>query len=318
VAHSVQLAALDDWFVLRRIFSSEVAVQAFFVLSGLLVFGSYSRSPSIGDFYFRRFLRIYPAYAVGVLIFAGLVLGTEWLRGRSLAFGELPRYLAANLSLLNFIQPGIGGAFATNPLSEINGALWTIKVEVGFYLLVPLLWWVGMRVSTPMLVLVMGVIGIGWRPLIDMLVGGGIPVHRSLAHQLPGQLHFFAVGVMLYDCLTTKRFRLPYVAFLVLIPMVAALSMQWRACTIMLLTAAIVLLAVRLPSAPWRMRVDLSYGIYLAHFPILQMLVSWHDWRGASGLAIIPIGLLGAGAYAMLSWHFLERPAIEYMKIKKP
>jgi peptidoglycan/LPS O-acetylase OafA/YrhL len=51
---------------------------------------------------------------------------------------------------------------------------------------------------------------------------------------------------------------------------------------------------------------DLSYGIYIGHFPVTQLLVSLgvfgNPWIGLSG--IIALVLLGAWC----SWHFVERP----------
>ena len=51
------------------------------------------------------------------------------------------------------MQPSLPGLFAGNPFREVNGALWTLKIEVLFYLVLPVLAWIlraaGRRRSDP-------------------------------------------------------------------------------------------------------------------------------------------------------------------------
>ena len=39
------------------------------------------------------------------------------------------------------MEPNLPGVFAGNTVTEVNGALWTLKIEVMFYLILPLLVW---------------------------------------------------------------------------------------------------------------------------------------------------------------------------------
>lgn len=49
--------------------------------------------------------------------------------------GELIKYLIANLTGMNFLCHTLPGVFNG---AVINGSLWTIKIEVGFYIFLPL------------------------------------------------------------------------------------------------------------------------------------------------------------------------------------
>ena len=50
------------------------------------------------------------------------------------------RYLAANMLLANFLQYDIGGVLSGLHNPGINPSLWTLKIEIGFYLIVPLIY----------------------------------------------------------------------------------------------------------------------------------------------------------------------------------
>ena len=199
LSHAVQLSGARQFDLIRFVMNSEVAVQGFFILSGYLVFGSYDRLGDTATFYRRRFLRIYPAYAVAVLLFLALGISQALAFGRSVAWNEVPLYLAANLSTLNFLHPTVSGVFAGNTVEHLNGALWSIKVELMFYLLVPLLFWLAKRLSFTLVIALLIAGGALWWPVLSWLgeqVGVNVPL--SFKYQVPGQLHFFALGIALF------------------------------------------------------------------------------------------------------------------------
>lgn len=116
-----------------------VAVKVFFILSGFWVTQSFLKSDSIKEYSIKRFKKILPQYWLVVLVCA---VGLS-------AFSVLPlreyfcnsvfyKYLAANILTLNFIQPNLPGVFEGLALNgSVNGSLWTIKIEIGFYILLP-------------------------------------------------------------------------------------------------------------------------------------------------------------------------------------
>ena len=108
------------------------------MVSGFLIALSYDRSQGLWSFYVRRIFRLYPMYACIVLIQTAIMLKLL----PSGPFSELHstlRYLAANLLLANFLQYDIGGVLAGLHNPGINPSLWTLKIEIGFYLIVPLI-----------------------------------------------------------------------------------------------------------------------------------------------------------------------------------
>ena len=311
VSHAIQLAGFTEHDIWRQILSSEVAVQGFFILSGFLVLGSYARHPNQGDFYLRRLVRIYPGYAVAVLVFLSLCLVEAASHAQLPSAAQVLRYLVSNLLLLNFLQPGLEGVFAGNAYREINGALWTIKLEVMFYALVPLLYRIGQRWSFRTLGVVLIVTGLAWRPALALLETAlGHALHPSLFYQLPGQLHFFGLGVLLFAASRQRTQSMGNLVVLLAAVAAALASGDGRLAAQMLLLSGFIYAITRMPQwvTPFE-RHDLSYGVYLCHFPIIQLLIAF-GLASQGILVFLVTTLLLASLYALASWRWIEAPAL--------
>lgn len=311
VSHTIQLAEFTRYDIWRQILSSETAVQGFFILSGFLVLGSYARTLETTKFYVRRFLRIYPGYVVAVILFLVLALAQAYVLQQAVNHQQISKYLLANLALLNFLQPGIDGVFDTGHYREINGALWTIKLEVMFYALVPLLYWAGRRWSFRTTAIVLFAIGLSWRPLLNLVASTtGILLPTSIAHQLPGQLHFFALGVLMFDVSHHPgHLRLNGVIVMLVAVLCGTFGGAGMAVQVFLLSLFIFGIT-QLPQLNSPLGdSDLSYGVYLAHFPIIQILIGMEASSLGAG-PFLALVLVLTTAYAIVSWNFVEQPAL--------
>ena len=113
-----------------------IAVDLFFLISGMLVTMSLVRRGSALDFAKARFFRIWPGLTVAVLLTV-LVLGpafTTVALSTYFTAKETARYVVLNLVLFKGIAYVLPGVFATNAWpSAINGSLWTLPSEVRCY-----------------------------------------------------------------------------------------------------------------------------------------------------------------------------------------
>ena len=288
---------------------AELAIQGFFIVSGLLVYGSLERSRSLSDYAGKRFRRLYPAYLVIVAIPALLSLGLTF--GEPGALGGVLRYFGANALFLNFLEPTLPGLFEGQRFTAVNGALWTLKIEVMFYLALPLiaraltrlssLWWLGLSALV--------VAAFAWKHTMLVLDSD---YSVQLARQLPGQLMFFAAGMALWRL----RDRLVSNAVIALGLGVVALSVsllvpELAALRVIGLTGLIVGVAFapgpELNAARWG---DVSYGVYIVHFPIIQGLIMAGVFQslGQAGGVILSAGLTLAASF--LLWWWVEKPAL--------
>ena len=111
------------------------------------MFQSLERSDRTSIFLEKRIRRIIPGY-VTVIIFSslfGFLLSD--LRLSQYFSLDLIKYVFWNLLFLNFMHPTLPGLFDQSPTSYVNAPLWTLKIEVGYYLLFPLLYGIGRRVG---------------------------------------------------------------------------------------------------------------------------------------------------------------------------
>ncbi len=295
-----------------RVISADLAVKSFFVVSGFLVFMSFEQSRSTREYFGKRIRRIYPGYATVVI--AAAVLGAciteaSW---REYFSSGLWRYLAANLAFANFLAPTLPGVFAHNPVTEVNGALWTIKIEVMFYLCVPVLAWLARRWGRTSVLALAYAFAIAWS------VGLGLLAARSehgallarLAYQLPGQLGYFAAGALCYYHLPSLRRHWKAAVAFSIGGLLAGNA--WPVLKIGVEPAALALVVVFLAFGVRHLGNfarygDLSYGIYIIHVPVLQTLVSVGAFeRNPFGALTLAIALVLMLAFA--SWHLVEKP----------
>lgn len=310
--HHARICSMAPELDFLRVVSADLAVEAFFVVSGFLVFMSFEQSRSVREYFGKRVRRIYPAYATVVIAAAVLGAFITELSWRDYFSSGLARYLAANLVFANFLAPTLPGVFAHNPVPEVNGALWTIKIEVMFYLCVPVLAWLGARGGRTRVLALAYALGIAWSVGLVALAARtpGSPWVARLAYQLPGQLGFFAAGALCYYHLPALSRHWTPAIVLGVAGMLAGGA--WPMLGLLLEPAALALVVVGLAFGlrhlgNFARYGDLSYGVYIVHVPVLQTLVAAGLFErspfGALALAIALTLLL-----AFASWHLVEKP----------
>jgi peptidoglycan/LPS O-acetylase OafA/YrhL len=118
-----------------------VAVDLFFLISGMLITASWLRSNSMKDFLMKRVLRIYPGFVVAMV----LTVVTIWIVCPEFRIGAEQgivwlRTFFTDLVSLNNHSLIRNGIFSGNPFPNYgNESLWTIQKEFACYLLVAML-----------------------------------------------------------------------------------------------------------------------------------------------------------------------------------
>jgi len=311
-SHIVVLSGSASLQAYAVFFPSNLAVCGFFIISGLLISGSYYRDPRLSVYLQKRARRLLPAYISVVLLCAALLVFVSGYHPSSWFFSrEWWQYTISNLFFLNFLQPNLPGVFRHNPETVINGALWSIKIEVMFYLILPfILRWLlrpgkvliklsGIYIGS--LIYRYGLEGLGHY--------SGHSFWNLLSYQLPGYMSYFACGIALF--LYRDRFqRVPhYLMLLALLILLLELKFSYTLLRPAALAVLIYYVATRFSFLNHFGKYgDFSYGVYIFHFPLIQLAVYlgwfandahaiWH------ALALLPMCLLAG----VLSWYLIEK-----------
>jgi len=330
--HSHDLSRVHALQWLDDAINTETMLQGFFVISGFLIVMSYEKSRSLFDYTERRARRIYPAYFVVVML--GLLLGAAFTSlplGTFFTAKDTFKYVISNLLFMNFLQPGLPGVFTHQHMDAINGSLWSLKVEVMFYVTVPLIVWLIRKSKAWPVLLGIYIASWGYKFGLDYYETHGHVVaslgneghaglFKTLGKQLFGQLPYFMAGAAGYYY---RDFVARYAKALLAITAIILVA-DWRLPLGFLQPAAlgifIVLLACHIPYLGNAGRYgDMSYGVYIFHFPIIQSLIALglyntHPWLALA--ATISLVLV----CAFISWHLIEkrwlRPSSHYRQVE--
>lgn len=307
--HAAVLSANDYLLSITGSLSSEVAVKSFFVVSGFLIFMSYQNSQSISSYFSKRIRRIYPAYLFVILasvllcVFFTTLSVNEYWSVRTLM------YFLANLTFLNFLQPELPGLFAGNINPAVNGALWTLKIEVMFYIAVPLIVFCFSRFGRLFVLAMLFISSVIYSYVLFALAqshGGSTFV--ELQRQLPGQLTFFIVGAAGYYYFDAFKKHALYLVLLAVVAFLIKAYLPWIVLEPLALGILVIYFATVFPCiGNFGKYGDFSYGIYILHFPILQLLIANHLFVDSPVLFIIVASALVL-VFSILLWHFIEKP----------
>ena len=309
-----------------------LGVPLFFILSGWLlgaqvIAGSLS-TQFLRRFWLRRVLRIYPAVWAELLVLllvAGAIPGLvtkasyDTLSFQFLLWVNLPPVM---------VQP-------------LNGVWWTLPVELGFYLILPLLGLMSRFVDWRVMLLSALLITLSWRswiflsanvdsyvvalPILDSLIGVLFTFMLGFSMNfLPGVLSSRAkrllfwcgavllLGLMQWQLNLNEEYWTGHWILVVWPPMVA-------------LAIALLVFSLREPTSEWRWLGSkalvwlghVSFGIYLWHFQVMRALVLlWPElWNTPStSLLALVISLTATLAMAALSYYCVERPLMAWGK----
>lgn len=301
-------------------------VSLFFILSGFLIIRSAEKCHADGrswwDFYRNRALRIIPAlYAyfvatVLVLLVIGALMPREML---SLDFGL---FAASNVFLVPVYSPAMLDDFG---MGVLNGSLWTIPVEVSFYVMVPLVVLLAAKARWRRALAVTAAVATAGIALYGAVGGAeaGSMLWKLYGVTFIPFLWFFTIGMVWSKMWPRVRQSgwialVCVVAYFVIINLPhsggAGMTAILTGIAALPLSYAAIWFGYNAPKFFHRLTErlgDLSFGTYIWHMVVVNVLLYMgaRDWEVPGTLLI-----LGVVAVSMLiaaaSWRLVEKPAL--------
>jgi len=301
-------------FIKHQTDPARVAVLGFFGISGFLISQSYCSAPRCLIFLKRRALRILPAFYLALFFSAFLaapLLGhilhpgqDDWHFKPAVVFIERNAFLR--------IQAWTVGA-ETRGLpydGSIDGALWSLFPEACCYLLV-----LGLGLSGALLRRRYEILGISGCLFLINFGGGlstqaGVPLFPSFL-ALSGYTPFFlafAVGASVHAFRESAELGW---SGLVVTGLFCAAILKFGGWAIFGPVVFPLFVLHLAHSFRVRLSVDLSYGIYVLHFPCEQLLAAWNVQRHGFAAFFFSAALVTT-LCALASWFLVELPALRH------
>lgn len=284
-------------------------------------------------FAFRRVARIYPALAINIIVLEFLV----WSFGQSnysnkniasIVWYEIVYIVTASDGVArNFVKLGAAARDWTGFLPFYpSGVLWTLSVEISFYLLVPVLVFISRnRFVLATFIVLLAIASFGYSSTIGVSAENFSNYLLSIS-VLP-YFWIFAVGGLVRIFLPSSRvsaylaigLSAVYFAYIYSRGMV---WLQWKYnpeiqefVQVLLLSLMVVFVGTtKLFKSRLLSVFDVSYGVYLYHMLVIAIFAGFgfinNSWM------LIPVYTLSV-SIGILSWILVERRSIDFASQKK-
>lgn len=297
-------------------------VPIFFFVSGFLISKSYEGNPRISEYTQNRVLRIYPALILCTILSLFSVYVTGYFTSHGVEFTQALPWIISQLSFAQFYTPNYMREYGVGTL---NGSLWTITVELQFYIVAPLVYYfLSLRKDRKDNIKI-GVLIVFFIVCQRVSLGLADTHPDNIAIKLLGVSFVPWVYMFLLGILFQRNFddlhRLLSGKAAIVLPLyllVAHFTTQYAGWELggnitpaLYLLLAITVFSVAYTAPAFSKKAfkgnDLSYGIYIYHLPVINLMITYgliNHWGYV--LAIIA----STCALASMSWFLLEKPSL--------
>lgn len=307
-----------------------LAVDFFFALSGFVIALAYEdkllRGQKLGDFIVTRLIRLYPLFAVGLLLGLGKIMLQIAMEDEgAMSLAALVEAVVTGLVMLpGNVGPASGLFPANQTIFPLNTPAWSLFFEMAINILFAAFLfrlrqrWLMATVALSGILFAYGIVTVGDKSI-------GVQPHAFLWGFLRVTFSFM-LGVLLFRLLrttprrTTAWAHVPTVLLvLLLMAKPAAWEMPYFELGVIYAALPIILIAGIVWEVPERHRPlygfmgDISYPVYIMHFPLLMVaMAAWERLH----LPVVPMAALftiGMVLFAHLLGRYFDVPVRKWL-----
>jgi peptidoglycan/LPS O-acetylase OafA/YrhL len=304
---------IPGWYTVVQQFQR---VPMFFVMSGFLLSASFERNSELKQYFTNRLTRIYPALWMCLLLTVILFS----LVGVSFLNAQAAPWLAAQ---------GIGLIYTPSFLDHFgygsyNGSLWTIVIELQFYLCLPVIYWLYRKYKRDSFFYLLFALSC----LVSFVVyryssglsGSHAWIGKLLRYSILPHAYIFLAGILLqrwkvYEWKWVRGKALLWMALFLALSYILPVTTFTKMIAMIVLACCTISLAYSAPGIATKLlkNRDLSYGVYLYHGMLLSVLVEFELIGNVWYFIAVAVFTL---VLAWLSYRYVEQPAMSWAKRK--
>ena len=292
-------------------------VLIFFTISGFLIFSSYDRNNDLKKYFRNRVLRIFPALWLCFIFTIVLLLSFHVITFSDLFSFTMIKWSLTQISFLQLWTPDILRSWG---VGTPNGNLWTIPVEIEYYVFLPLIVLTFRKIKLVYKFTFFAILSILFNIYLQTKLHhkGSDVLVKFMYYSLPPYLYCFLSGALLYlfwdkikKMIEGKSLYwfILFAAFCFIFRTKPAYFPQpVQIISNIILSIFIISLAFTAPKLGSILKGnDISYGVYIYHQLILNSFIAlglMGDIKYLFGVILLTF------LFSYLSWIFVEKRAL--------